>query len=334
MLKKQTPSYLETDIAIIGAGIAGAFCASLLTTAGKQVTLVEKSRGTGGRSSSKRLADNLGCDLGAPFFHITNPTLKPQVQQWLQDKVVAEWSEANKDGFQAYVGIPKMSAITRYLMGKANLINSCRVHQIEKTSRGWLLRNEQYQPILVCRQLIITAPAAQTCALLASPHTPDSLLIESHKASALCRPQWSAMITTKPQANHLEAVKVLPLIEPDNHPIIERIIYDSAKPKRSDDTSNWVVQARRDWSENHVDADKNVISEQLSNAFFEITGQQGNPMLCQRWLLGRHSPIAGDASRWIEEQQIGLAADWLCQGDIEGALLSAKDLCERICALH
>jgi renalase len=334
MSKKQAPSYIETDIAIIGAGIAGAFCAFLLTSAGKEVTLIEKSRGTGGRSSSKRLADNLGCDLGAPFFHITTPALQPYVQQWLKDNIIAEWPEANKDGFQAYVGIPKMSAITRHLIGEADLISNCRVHQIEKTSSGWLLRNESYQPILVCRQLIITAPATQTCALLASPHTPESLLIESHRASALCRPQWSVMLSTKPQNNNLETVKPPQLIEPDNHPIIERIIYDSAKPKRSNGTFNWVVQARRDWSENHVDADKDLISETLSQAFFEITGLKGNPMLCQRWLLGRHAPITGDASRWIKEQQVGLAADWLCQGDIEGALLSAKNLCERICTLH
>ena len=61
------------DVAIIGAGIAGSYCANVLQKAGYRVCLIEKGRGTGGRASSRRLAQQeegvqLSCDLGAPFF--------------------------------------------------------------------------------------------------------------------------------------------------------------------------------------------------------------------------------------------------------------------------
>ncbi len=44
-----------TDIAIIGAGMAGLICAQRLTEAGYSVLVVEKSRGLGGRLATRRL---------------------------------------------------------------------------------------------------------------------------------------------------------------------------------------------------------------------------------------------------------------------------------------
>ena len=65
-----------SNIAIIGAGIAGATCARLLHTAGQVVRVVDKSRGAGGRMATKRLewTDAQGAtrqarlDHGAPGF--------------------------------------------------------------------------------------------------------------------------------------------------------------------------------------------------------------------------------------------------------------------------
>ena len=44
----------QYDIAVIGAGIAGSYCADRLQAADLQVCIIDKSRGTGGRASSKR----------------------------------------------------------------------------------------------------------------------------------------------------------------------------------------------------------------------------------------------------------------------------------------
>ncbi|MCZ2720887.1 FAD-dependent oxidoreductase [Marinomonas sp. 15G1-11] len=329
MTGKQAATHTKTNVAIIGAGIAGSFCASLLSSAGIKVTVLEKSRGTGGRSSSKKIDDHQSVDLGAPFFHLSSPLLKEHSQEWLQKHIIMAWPEVNKTGLFAYVGTPKMSSLTRYLIGEAELINNCYVHHIEKSNHGWILRNENDQIILECDQLIITTPAAQTCSLLASTHSFPKLLSESHWASALCRPQWSIMIkstSNTEQSRHVDS----PLIEPKNHPVIERIIHDSAKPGRSGSSSNWVIQAKKEWSEKNIEANKTFIAVSLSNAFFEITGQKGNSVICHRWLLGQHTPLEGEPSRWVPKQNLGIAADWLCQGDIEGALLSAQHLCNRI----
>jgi renalase len=56
-----------TDIAIIGAGMAGLVCAQQLSQAGYSIVVVEKSRGLGGRLATRRLhgtwADHGACYL-------------------------------------------------------------------------------------------------------------------------------------------------------------------------------------------------------------------------------------------------------------------------------
>ena len=47
-------SAARSRVAVIGAGMAGATCARLLADAGLDVTLFDKSRGVGGRMSTRR----------------------------------------------------------------------------------------------------------------------------------------------------------------------------------------------------------------------------------------------------------------------------------------
>lgn len=66
--------------AVIGAGIAGVSAAKLLTAAGWDVVVFEKSRGWGGRCATKRIE---GCvvDHGAQYFTIRNPAFEVAVDQ-------------------------------------------------------------------------------------------------------------------------------------------------------------------------------------------------------------------------------------------------------------
>ena len=56
-------------IAVVGAGMAGVVCARTLVQAGHRVTLFEKSRGLGGRMSTRRTEFG-GFDHGAQYFTV------------------------------------------------------------------------------------------------------------------------------------------------------------------------------------------------------------------------------------------------------------------------
>jgi renalase len=59
----------QIDVAIVGAGIAGLAAASVLSTAGRRVVVLEKSRGVGGRMATRRLGEAV-CDHGAQQFSV------------------------------------------------------------------------------------------------------------------------------------------------------------------------------------------------------------------------------------------------------------------------
>ena len=62
-----TASVPVRHVAVVGAGMAGIACARTLVQAGCQVTLIEKSRGFGGRMSTRRTEFG-GFDHGAQYF--------------------------------------------------------------------------------------------------------------------------------------------------------------------------------------------------------------------------------------------------------------------------
>jgi predicted NAD/FAD-dependent oxidoreductase len=59
-------------IAIIGVGMAGVVCARTLRQAGHNVTLFEKSRGLGGRMSTRASAFG-SFDHGTQYFTVRDP---------------------------------------------------------------------------------------------------------------------------------------------------------------------------------------------------------------------------------------------------------------------
>ena len=82
---------LKPKVAIIGAGIAGLTCANHLVEKDIHSTVFEKSKGVGGRTSTRRLEPNLSFDHGAQYFTVRNPILQRFVTDWENFGVVAEW---------------------------------------------------------------------------------------------------------------------------------------------------------------------------------------------------------------------------------------------------
>ncbi len=60
-------------VAVIGAGVAGAFCSKSLKKMGAAVTVFEAGRGPGGRMARRR-EGTYQFDHGAQFFHGENET--------------------------------------------------------------------------------------------------------------------------------------------------------------------------------------------------------------------------------------------------------------------
>ena len=323
--QNNTPTF---DIAIIGAGLSGSLCAHLLSKSGKRVCVIDKSRGSGGRAGSKRLDDDTSCDLGAPFICVKDEKTKALFKTLTENQVAAVWKQFSTAEQQAYVGIPKMSAITRHWLGDTHFITNTRIHHIEEadnTPSHWLLRDDQYQPVVIAKQIIIAIPAPQAAAILSCNPKLAVLLLRANQACASAQPQWSMWLETA----HCD---LNALVEPQNS-AIQRMIKDNYKPMRnSDKVDRWVIHTTPAWTNQHLDVDKSWVSHTLLQAFSEETElrvlKHGVP---HRWLLSRFAENVDNKSfYWLPDQNVGAVGDWLCQGDAEGAILSAIALTEHL----
>jgi NADPH-dependent 2,4-dienoyl-CoA reductase/sulfur reductase-like enzyme len=88
--------------AVIGAGIAGLSCATVLQQAGLRVSLFDKSNGPAGRMSTRR-GDGWQCDHGAQYFTARDPEFRAEVTRWVEAGVAGLWKPRLKvfDGASA-----------------------------------------------------------------------------------------------------------------------------------------------------------------------------------------------------------------------------------------
>lgn len=84
----------DTDVVIVGAGIAGLVAARELVASGVRVIVLEKGRGVGGRMATRRLGAAV-CDHGAQFFTVRGRAFGTLVREAHEAGAVAEWC----DGF-------------------------------------------------------------------------------------------------------------------------------------------------------------------------------------------------------------------------------------------
>lgn len=138
---------LETNVAVIGAGMAGLTAAKTLQDNGISVAVFEKARGSGGRLSSKAIAINdeerVTFDLGCTHFTASSDDFKAFLKPLLDGQKAAHWPTEHD-----YVGLNRNSALTRALADQLTVHFSTRVTKLDRTPNGkWLLWQEEAAPM-------------------------------------------------------------------------------------------------------------------------------------------------------------------------------------------
>ena len=107
---------------VVGAGISGLLAAKALKEKGWTVTVLEKSRGVGGRMATRRVGRNK-IDHGAQFFTVRGERFAGLVEDWLSAGVATQWTRGfadpegrpNEDGYPRYRGTEGMTSIPKYI---------------------------------------------------------------------------------------------------------------------------------------------------------------------------------------------------------------------------
>ncbi len=324
-----------SQIAIIGAGIAGLSCATALQHAGLKVSVTDKSRGPGGRMSTRRGGDESApwqCDHGAQYFTATDTAFKLEVARWCEAGVAARWTPRLKaiDGRERhsaedntrYVGNPRMTSPAHFLAQPLALTLQSSVKELSRDGDHWrLLSAESGLSKATFGAVLLAIPAPQAAPLLIQIAPSLSAIAANTKM----RGSWTLMLQfAAPVSLPLDAAFV-------GSSVLGWIARDSSKPGRSS-LESWVLQATPEWSEAHIEDDANNVAAVLLAAFTQLGGPNPQTWTAHRWRYAdtELSPQIGCA--WDAELGIGMCGDWLNGGKVEGAWLSGQQLAQQVLA--
>ncbi|MEL7037480.1 MAG: FAD-dependent oxidoreductase [Cyanobacteria bacterium J06592_8] len=177
------------DIAIIGAGLAGLTAAQKLKKAGHSVIVLEKSRGVGGRCSTRRISGSR-VDHGVRYLEATGEKTQDLIERLKAADLLELWTDTiygfNNNQLQpeftqpCYTAPNGMNTVGKFLAEGLEIWCNRRVQLLTPTpDQNWHLTLEITHPTATenpqeveAKAVIIAIPAPQALMLL-EPLTPQ-----------------------------------------------------------------------------------------------------------------------------------------------------------------
>lgn len=321
------------NVIVVGAGIGGLSCATALQSAGHNVVVVEKSRGSSGRMSTRR-TEQTQWDHGAQYFTARDRRFKSEVHRWVNAAAAATWpidiaviGEAETHTKEAnllrYVGTPSMTSPAKLLSKFLTLKLQHTVVSIRKKDSGWVVTTlEQGEMETLFDAVVLAIPAHQASPLLSLIDHPFARQTAGVKMFG----SWTLMLGYKEsQKMAFDAAFV-------NKDPLRWVARDSSKPGRKSDIETWVLQASSEWSERYIDAKPEDITPILLAAFRGLGASDPDECIAHRWRYADTQNPLKDAFLWDDQSKVGICGDWINGGKVEGAWLSGLYLAEKICS--
>jgi hypothetical protein len=334
-------------IAIIGAGVSAAGALSVLKQHDCQISVFEKSRGPGGRMSSKRaLAGSL--DLGAQYFTAREPGFVAQVESWMSQGLVQMWSmqpwvfehgllSRSDDQQHRYVGTSTMHQMLAPVFEGVDIHYQCKINELSfitsnvssQTQGQWQLCSEQGECYGGFDALLLTCPPEQSYQLLIG--APICSQIPRHSLL----PCWAVLLELATATGiNMDAIFV-------KDGAVSWIARQSTKPGRQSARLRDVAQAPEQWvlhftaeaSLQELEASAERISELAAAELSRVLGRTVDvaAALCHRWLYASYnSDIEPCGVLYDSKMQLALAGDWTLGGRVENAWLSGINAAERL----
>lgn len=322
-------------IGVIGAGPAGLMAARTLADHSMHVTVFDKGRGPGGRTST-RLFEEGSVDHGAPFLRFTDERLKPWAQAWARRGLIARFlgrihpdSDA-ADFSEQWTGVPGMRALAQHLATDLRVHTSTRIERLKRDGDQWTLMAEGGDSYGPFDHVIVALPARQAAALL-SGVSPTML---QQLSSVEMQPVWTTMLAfDSPLEVDWDAASRL-------SGELDLVIRNTIKPERIG-LDTWVIHASPDWSTARIEREAEDIESELLKAFRGATGQDLPTISWKRthrWRFARTARGTLDESLFDAAKNVSACGDWATCGrdeharmcGVETALLSGMAAAGRI----
>ena len=314
------------DVAVIGAGWSGLTAAAELVRQGLDVVVVEKSRGPGGRSATRR-QDAFQFDHGAQYFTARGDAFARQVQAWQSLGLVSAWqprievfgekpANTTKSPAARLVAVPGMNAVLKHLASGVECNFGWQVNQLafDQGERFWTIQSAGGEVLEACH-LLITAPPSQTQALLGAEHPLAGLL-----GKVDMQPCWALMLGFEDKLDvPFDAAFV-------NHGPLSWLARNGHKPGRQGEA--WVAHASPEWSTQWLEADFDQAADALLEAFIgclpQLEHQPPSLVAAHRWRFALAASALDAGCLHHADENLVVAGDWCAGNRIEGAWTSGQ----------
>ncbi len=250
----------NTDVLIIGAGLAGLSAANDLRQAGRKVLVIDKGRGLGGRLAGRRIGDAT-FDHGAQFFTARESRFKAAVEGWIKAGVAEEWYSSypgQPNGHPRYRGVPTMTAVAKFLATDIHVMRTTRVDSIGQQGNGWLAELDNGETVNA-KAMLITSPVPQTIDLLAT----GNITVPTDKQARLNRIQYESCIAVMAILDGPTAIESPGAIALEDGPIAW--ITDNLQ-KGVSKIPAVTIHASGEFSAEHLSHDRMEIGQRLIDA--------------------------------------------------------------------
>ena len=335
--------------AIVGAGMAAIACARTLVQAGHRVTVFEKSRGAGGRMSTRNSPFGT-FDHGAQYFTVRDARFATALQT--APGVCRPWSAntvrvLDAHGRVAAAGLPGrdphwvpkpgMNALVTHwaqpLLAAGALLLETRVTALARDAlhpAQWQLQTSGPGDTSRVHSgfdaVLLAIPGPQAAALFRT-HAPCAALAAQAETSQVA-PCWTLMLAF-PQAVQPGLTTLGPQWNAarSTHHRIAWLARESSKPGRGA-IERWTVQASAAWSQEHLQDDDARVVAKMVKAFAEVTGIHAEPAHAQvhRWLYAKTEKPLGVSHLWDAKLGVGVCGDWCLGHRVEDAFVSGLEL--------
>ena len=315
-------------ITIIGSGFSSAVLSKNLKE--KDVLIFDKSRGPGGRSSTRRVEHVGVFDHGLQFICPKKKEFKLFLKQHLTS-FVKEWDgefilfEDNKKiEKKKYIGKSGNNDFVKKLIS-SNVHYQKELLSIEKKDKKWLLEfndNSKQE----CEKLILTIPLEQ-CKKIILPLNLDLKVIGSMEPNLTAMIAFDKSLGISANGYRFEKNSILGWAANESSKI------------RSENNSNlelWTLQSSlffaqkkfQDYRSNKEEVINLMVGEFLN--LFNIKNTKIVHKDIHGWLYAFKKENFSHKFYWNEEINLGICGDWMCGSKAEDAWSSASALSDQI----
>ncbi len=332
------------DVLVVGAGVSGISCARTLAGSGRQVLLLDRARGVGGRCATHRLL-GMPFDLGVAFLHGQDPDFLAAVRATSSRRVegwprIVEGTgrpcqpEAFRPGEQRVALADGVTAFPKHLSEGLPLRTAARVERLDLSGPepgvvlegGEALRARHVVLALAGEQVLrlldgageLARSVASVRALLDTGTSEPSLSICAAYPAGIAPPAWDAWY-------------------PEDSRVLQYLGHESSK-RIDPPFVGLVLQAQPAWSRAHLD-DPEWPGALLSEAARLAGDWAGRPTATHshRWRFAR-TDLASELSgpilvRLPSGGSVGICGDRFAPGGgVEAAWISGRELGRRLAA--